>query len=119
MTMARLLTLLMMLVLAIANGPAVAAAICEHRDARSHAAAAASADAGVSAEALGEEAAAKAAAGDAALGDAASTLLAGFLLPVQPSSLPFRAVEASTMGLGPAAVLTGRSVPPLLEPPLA
>jgi hypothetical protein len=119
MTMARLLTLLMMLVLAIANGPAVAAAICEHRDARSHAAAAASADAGVSAEAIGEETAAKAAGGDGALGDAASTLLAGYLLPAQPSPLPFRTIEASAGSPGEAAVLVGRSVPPLLEPPLA
>jgi hypothetical protein len=117
--MARFVALLMMLVLVIANGPAVAAAICQHHDARAHAAAAASADAAISAEALGEETAAITAASDGALGDAAGTLLAGWLLPPQPSSLPLRRMEPLARIASQPVVLAGRSVPPLLEPPLA
>ena len=117
--MVRLLNVLLMLVIVIANGPAVAAAICQHQDARAHAAAVLSADAEVSAEALNEEAAARSISVDGALGDAAGTLLAGYMLPPEPAlSLP--GSVGSTIGSMPDdRGSVGRSVPPLLEPPLA
>ena len=114
----RLLTLLMMLVLAVANGPAVAAAICEHHDARAHAAAKASGDTGVAADALDEESAARAASFDGALGEAAGTLLAGYLLPAAPV-VPVRVNEAPQRHAAEPVPLESRGVAPLLEPPLA
>ncbi|MDT9597360.1 hypothetical protein [Sphingosinicella rhizophila] len=108
----------MMLVLVVANGPAVAAAICQHQDVRVHAAALQSGDAGVAAEALDEESAAKAASTQGALGDAAATLLAGCMLPHAPE-LPRPDIGAACTGSADPPVLGSRTVPPLLEPPLA
>ena len=119
MTMVRLVTLLLMLVLAIANGPAVASAICQHQDARAHAAAVQSTDAGVAADALSEETAAKATSVDGALGDAAGTLLAGYMLPPEPVLLPPGFVDATIRSMPDDLGQVSRSVPPLLEPPLA
>ena len=119
MTVSRLVTLLLMLLLVVANGPAVATAICQHQDARAHAAAAQSADAGVSAEALSEETAAKAASADGALGDAAGTLLAGYMLPPEPVLFPPGFIASTIGSMADDQGQVGRSVPPLLEPPLA
>lgn len=119
MTMARLIALLMMLVLVVANGPAVAAAICQHQDSAAHAAAVQSGIAAVSAEALSEEAAVKAASIDGALGEAASTLLVGFMLPSEPTLFPPRIIESASTIMPDDRLQAGRSVPPLLEPPLA
>lgn len=117
--MARLVTLLLMLLVVIANGPAVATAICRHQDARAHAAAVQSADAGLSAQARSEETAAKGAAMDRALSDAAGTLLAGYMLPPEPMVFLPRLVGSTTRSMPDDSRHAGRSVPPLLEPPLA
>ena len=114
----RLLTLLMMFVLVVANGPAVAAAICEHHDARAHQAAAVSSDSGIAADALDEESAAKAASLEGAFGDAAGTLLAGCLLPDE-LCVPPRTVEGMARHLAQPVPLASQSLTPLLEPPLA
>lgn len=119
MTVSRLVNLLLMLLLVVANGPAVATAICQHQDARAHAAAVQSADAGVSAEAVGEETAAKAALFDGALGEAAGTLLAGYMLPSEPVLFAPGLVPSTIGSMPDDPASIGRSVPPLLEPPLA
>jgi hypothetical protein len=116
--MFRFVAILMMFVLAMANGPAVAAAICQHQDGRAHFAALESADRSVSGEAQSEESAAKAVAADAALADAAGALLAGFILPADPA-VPFAAAVALAAAPNHPQRLEGRSVPPLLEPPHA
>jgi hypothetical protein len=108
----------MMLVLAVANGPAVAAATCQHKDAQAHAAAVQSADAHVSASAKGEEAATRASKLDRAMGDAAGTLLAGYIVPPE-FALPCRALGSATVHATYVKRLGSRSTPPLLEPPLA
>ena len=119
MTVARLLTLLILFALAVTNGPAVAMAMCQHGDARAHSAARQSSDTGAAAAAMNEEAAAKAASEQASLGDAAGTLLAGYMLPGDPLPLPKRVVEASVKHMPLLYEPGGRTVRPLLEPPLA
>ena len=79
--MTRLVTLLMMFTLVVANGSAAAGAMCQHRDARAHAMARQSQDAKVAAVALTEEAAAAAASKKGALGSSASVSLPAFILP--------------------------------------
>jgi hypothetical protein len=116
--MRRLLILLLMLTLSVSNGAAVAAALCEHVDARAHAAALQSSDQGIAAEAHHEETAAAAVDKKAAFGDAAAAQLAGFLQPAEPAlNLP----AASEMPLRPgeAVRLSHRDTLPLLDPPLA
>lgn len=117
--MLRLVTLLLMFALAFANAPAVASALCQHEDARAHAAALQSENAMVAAAAHGEEAAANAAAEKASLGDAAATLIAGCILPPDAAGVAGPVPVAECGQPVAAAVLAGLSVPPLLEPPLA
>ncbi|MFN7000527.1 MAG: hypothetical protein ACK4ST_10935, partial [Elioraea tepidiphila] len=114
--MPRLLSLLLILALAVTNGPAVAAAMCRHDDGRAHAAARHSADAAVAAAARGEEEAAQAALEKAPLGDAASGLLAGYVLPPDARVPAPRLVRREARETARAAPLHGRSPPPLLEP---
>jgi hypothetical protein len=115
--MLRFFTLVMMLVLTIANGPAVAAAICQHTDGGAHTAALQSADENVSAAAMDEESASKSLSSKAAIGDAAGTLLTGGILPHQPVLLAQGASSIRSDAATPQK-LEGRSVSPLLEPPL-
>jgi hypothetical protein len=115
--MRRLLLLLLMLTLSVTNGAAVAAAVCEHRDARAHQAALASSDLEIAADAHHEEAAAAAAEKKAGLADAAAVQLAGFLQPAEPAfAVP--AAVAMTLRPGDAARLSHRTTRPLLTPPL-
>lgn len=117
--MARLVTLLIILAFVVANGPAVAMAICQHGDARAHAAALQNHEADVSLAAQSEENAAKAASKAGSLSDAATTLLAGYILPPDSSSFPPRFAEPASRDVADASGPGSRSVPPLLEPPLA
>lgn len=119
MTVARLVTLLIMFAFVFANGPAVAMAKCQHEDASAHAAALQNPEFDVSAVAQSEEAASKAVSKKASLGDAATTLLAGYILPTDSSSFPRRFVEPGNSLVTDASGLRSRSVPPLLDPPLA
>ena len=119
MTMTRLITLLIMFAFVFANGPAVAMAKCQHGDARAHAAALQSPEVEVSVVAQSEETAAKAVSKKASLTDAAATLLAGYILPTDPTSFPRRFVDLTKTIMTNAPGLGSRSVPPLLEPPHA
>jgi hypothetical protein len=117
--MNRVVTLLISFAFVFANGPAVAMAMCHHNDARAHAAALQSADADVSSQAQTEERAANAAADQSTLTEAATILLAGFILPPEPASLPVGLIKSKSSPDASGLPLTSRSVAPLLEPPLS
>lgn len=119
MIVARLVTLLIIFAFVFANGPAIAMAKCQHEDALAHAAALQSSESNTSAVAQSEETAAKAVAKKGSLSEAATTLLAGYIAPTDSSSFPRRFVESAHRLVTNATGLGSRSVPPLLEPPLA
>ena len=91
--MSRLLTLMMILMLVLAHGSSVAAAVCRHQDGAGHVAALQSGDAGISAAAYGEETAGKAASRKAAPADSGSVSLASDMLPAAALPVPLRAEE--------------------------
>lgn len=117
--MSRLLTLMMILVLVMAHGSSVAAAICRHQDGIEHVAALQSKDAGISAAAYSEETAGKAASRKSAPADAGSISWASDMLPTMGLPVPFRVNEAAERSAADAPVLVGASIRPLLEPPSA
>src|SRR5258705_9615148 len=117
--MARLVTLLMIITLVVANGSAAAGAMCRHRDARAHAIARHSQDAKVAAVALTEEADAGVVSKKGALGSSASLSLPAFLFPcaaLTPAPRPVEPVRKPQLESTP---LSSRSIRPLLEPPVA
>lgn len=117
--MTRLLTLLMMMVLVAANGSAVAGAMCHHRDAREHSIARQSRDAKVSAAALTEEAAAAVASKNGMMGSNAALALPAYILP--DATIPLAPGDAEPLQrrqVDPKP-LSSRTIPPLLEPPVA
>ena len=117
--MSRLLTLIMIVVLVMAHGSSVAAAICRHQDGISHVAALQSADAGVSAVAYGEEAAGKMASKKGAPADAGAVSAPSDMLPTPGLEVPFRTREPIDRMTADGPVLLSASVRPLLEPPSA
>ena len=117
--MSRLMTLMMIVVLLIAHGSSVAAAICRHDSGAQHVAALQSDDAGVSAVATGEEDAAKKGSSKGSLADGGPMAWPSDMLPSPGLNVPFRAAEPIERGSAEAAVLAGASVRPLLEPPAA
>jgi hypothetical protein len=117
--MSRLLTLVMILVLVMAHGSSVAAAICRHQDGVAHVAALQSEDAGISAAAQGEETAAKTVSKKGAPADSGSISWASDMLPTPGLPIPFQAKEAAERNPADAPILVGASVRPLLEPPSA
>lgn len=118
MTMVRLLTLLIMFALAVTNGAAVTAAMCQHPDALAHAAARQSSDDKIAAQARSEDTAGAAASKKGSLSDAAASV-SGYILPPGSLSWPARALGSMDRPSLAATRLAGRSVLPLLEPPLA
>src|ERR1044072_4584174 len=107
----------MIITLVVANGSAVAGAVCRHRDAREHAIARQSQDAKVAAVALTEEAAAAVASKKGALGGNAALSLPAYVLPAAALSPVPQAVEPLRGPQAEPAPLWRRSVRPLLEPP--
>lgn len=117
--MMRLMTLLMMISLVVANGSAAAGAVCRHQDARAHALARLSHDAKISTAALTEETAADVDSKKGALGGNASLSLPAYILPrVTPTPAP-RASDPVGVPDCEATPLVSRAIPPLLEPPAA
>jgi hypothetical protein len=108
----------MMFALVLTNGASVAAAVCQHADARAHSSALYSGVEGVARQARNEETAAKRIAQKGTLADAAAVQLAGFMLPVEPRLSPPEASD--DMGSRPLdeAKMATRELSPLLEPPL-
>ena len=117
--MTRLVTLLMMIALVVANGSAAATAMCHHRDARAHAIARQSQDAKVAAVALTEETAAAAASKKGALGSNVSLSLPAYIVPEAALAPAPDAARPMPRPQGEPARLSGRSIRPLLEPPVA
>ncbi|HET9640016.1 MAG TPA: hypothetical protein VFP12_12500 [Allosphingosinicella sp.] len=117
--MTRFLTLMMIVVLVLAHGSSVAAAICRHQDGVEHAAALQSEDAGISAVAKGEETAGKAASKKGAPADSGSIAWASDMLPAPGLPVPFQANEAAERSPADVPILVGASLRPLLEPPSA
>jgi hypothetical protein len=117
--MSRLLTLIMIVVLVMAHGSSVAAAICRHDSRAEHVAALQSDDAGIAAVAAGEEDAAKMGSKKGSLADGASVSWSSDMLPAPGLLVPFRAAEPVERNPAEAAVLAGASIRPLLEPPAA
>jgi hypothetical protein len=117
--MSRLLTLMMIVILVIAHGSSVSAAICRHANGAEHAAALASHDASIAAVAFGEEAAAKVASKKGAPADSGSVSWPSDMLPAPGLAVPFRAIESVAGDPADAPVLVGASLRPLLEPPAA
>jgi hypothetical protein len=117
--MIRLMTLLMMITLVVANGSAAAGAICRHRDARAHAIARQDQNAKVAAAALMEEAAAAVVSKKGALESNASVSLPAYILPGAALAPAPRAVEPMRRPQEETTPLSSRSIRPLLEPPVA
>lgn len=117
--MSRFLTLLMILVLVMAHGSSVAAAICRHQDGVAHVAALQSEDAGISAAAYGEETAGKSSARKGVPADGGSVSSPSDMLPTPALLPPLRAEEPAERHPAEAPVLVGGSLRPLLQPPSA
>ena len=117
--MSRLLTLMMIVVLVIAHGSSVAAAICRHESGAQHVTALQSDDARVSAVAFGEEAAEKMVSRKGPPADGGSVSWPSDMLPASGLLVPFRAAEPVERSPAEPPVLAGASVRPLLEPPAA
>lgn len=117
--MNRLLTLIMIVILVVAHGSSVAAAVCRHQSGVEHVAALQSHDARISAVAYSEEAAGKVASRKGAPADTGSVSWPSDMLPAPGLRVPFRANEPLERNRAEVAVLTGASVRPLLEPPSA
>ncbi len=118
-TMARLLSLLLVFALVLTNGAVVPAALCQHADAQAHAAALQSSDVGAASAALAEETAAVESSKKNSLAQAAAVQLAGFMLPADPAlPLPAGHESSATHATEPIA-LSSLTINPLLEPPLA
>lgn len=117
--MSRFLTLMMIVVLVLAHGSSVAAAICRHQDGVAHVAALQSEDAGISAAAHGEEAAGKAASRKGTPADAGAVQSPSDMLPTPGLIAPFRASQPADRSPADVPVLVGAKIRPLLEPPSA
>jgi hypothetical protein len=117
--MRSLLTFLVLITLVVANGSSVAAAVCRHQDALAHAAALQSGDEKVAAAAHTEETARSETSKKAAPADARVLMLAAYTLPPAVAAFPERLMEPSRPWVEDAALLAGRSIRPLLEPPSA
>jgi hypothetical protein len=117
--MNRLLTLMMIVILVIAHGSSVSAAICHHATSAEHVAALASHDARIATVAFGEEAADELASKKGAPADSGSVSWPSDMLPSSGLQAPFRASEPVERDPADAPVLIGASLRPLLEPPAA
>ena len=117
--MRRFLTLFLVFTLVLANGPAVAGAICRHGSLAEHVAARASDDARVSGIALGEEAADSVTSKKGALANAGAIVWVADLSRGPQLTIPFGFTLAVDPEMAPVRPLVGRSLTPLLQPPSA
>jgi len=117
--MRRFLTLLLVFTLVVANGPAVAGAICRHGSLADHVAARISNDSRVSGAALSEEAADSVASRKGALANAAAIAWVADLSSGPQLTIPLGFALSIDPEMAPARPLVGRSLTPLLQPPSA
>jgi hypothetical protein len=117
--MRRFLTLLIVFTLVIANGPAVAGAICRHGSLAEHVAARTSHDSRVSNAALSEEAADSVASKKGALANSVAISWVADLSRGPQVTAPFNIGLSVDPETAPVRPLLGRSLAPLLQPPSA
>ena len=117
--MRRLLTLFMMFTLVVANGSAVAGAICRHGSPASHEAARTSNDAPISGVASTEETADSVASKKGALALAGAIAFVADLSAGPQLIVPLDLARPLDPHMAPVSPLSGRSLAPLLEPPTA
>ena len=117
--MRRLLSLLLVFTLVIANGPAVAGAFCRHESLAEHVAARASNDSRVSGVAFSEEAADSVASKKGALASAGAISWVADLSRGPQLTLPFSFIRPIDPEAAAVRPLVGRSLTPLLQPPSA
>lgn len=117
--MRRFLTLLLVFTLVIANGPAVAGAICRHGSLADHVAARISNDSRISGVALGEEAADSVASKKGALANAGAIAWVADLSRGPQLTAPLGLTNPVDPEMPPVRPLAGRSLTPLLQPPSA
>jgi hypothetical protein len=115
--MSRLLSLMMIVILVVAHGTSVSAAICRHANGAEHVAALQSRDTAVSAVAFSEEAAGKVASKKGAPADSSSVSWPSDMLPTAGLLVPFRASEPVERNPADSPILAGAILRPLLEPP--
>lgn len=117
--MRRFLTLLMVFTLVIANGSAVAGAMCRHGSLADHVAARTSNDSRISGVALSEEAADSVASKRGALANSVAISWVADLSRSPQVTAPFELVPSVDPEMAPVRPLVGRSLTPLLQPPSA
>lgn len=117
--MRRALTLLMIFTLVVANGSAVAGAICRHGSPAGHEAARTSGDPGVSGVASAEETADSVASKKGALALAGAVVFVADLSAGPQLIVPLDLTRALDPHVAPIGPLVGRSLAPLLQPPTA
>lgn len=113
------LSLLLVFTLVIANGPAVAGAICRHGSLAEHIAARTSHDSRISSAALSEETADSVASKKGAAADAGAIVWVADLSRSPQLTTPFGISHALAPEAVPVRLLVGRSLTPLLQPPSA
>jgi hypothetical protein len=117
--MRRFLTLLLVFTLVVANGSAVAGAICRHESLADHVAARISRDARISGVAFSEEAADSVASKKGALAGAGAIAWVAHLSGGPQLTIPFGITRPVDPETAPVRPLVGRSLAPLLQPPSA
>lgn len=115
--MVRVLHILLFVAFAVTNAAAAPMAFCQHVDATAHSAALNSDDAATSADAHAEDAAGAVGKGGALAEVAAS--VAAAVLPATGPALGQADAEPSVWFADRAASMVGRTLTPLLDPPLA
>jgi hypothetical protein len=113
-----LLKYLMILALVVAQGPAFAAAVCQHRDAVQHVAARQSSDRHIAAAALSEEKAAAETSRKAQPSPSTNGFLTDMLSPA-PLTFPHPSGEPIAHLRVDGPELAGRALSPPLQPPTA
>lgn len=117
--MRRFLTALLVFTLVIANGSAVANAVCQHGSLAAHEAARTSNDSRISGAALSEEAADSVASKKGALANAGAIVWVADLSRGPQLTIPFGVAHALDPEMAAVRPLVGRSLTPLLQPPSA
>ena len=115
--MRRFLTLLLVFTLVIANGPAVAGAICHHASLPDHVAARISDDSRIAGVAVSEEAADSVASNKGAVATAGAIAWVADLSSGPQLAVPFGVTPPVAPEMAPVRPLVGRSPAPLLQPP--
>ncbi len=117
-SMHRLMHVLFVLAFAATSAVAAPLAVCQHADANAHAAALASSDASLGMAAQIEDRADAALEKRAPVAEVGAGTLAPVILPNIYSAMPRLMAQAIDWFADPPAELVGRSVLPLLSPPL-